>query len=503
MKTIGKSDELLGITLDAVFADAKLGPRLKDLGLTKEKLLKAKEALPHLVEAAEALIADPEKNWQKALGHLVEAVGAGGKELARDAINGAAKKVFKEGSLPRTILGDPAFVGSLLDNPDYLKHFKSGDVGAGLRALMQNKEARDVVLKALGNSAAMKKAMERFGLKPEDLRTMGLAAVNVFEAGEALAQNPPDFKTALSRITGIHKALKDQGVKDEDIARLSAKLVNGLPLPQKIKDVVAKFATVPGAVEDLASALKALKEGKGDEFVKHIARAGRALPADTKVSFLNALGKLPKPIGPLFKNESLNRAIVQTGAFDKFMTAAEKIATGEVEEAVKELGSACKNLMNAGDPIGFDIPWWLGGGRVEMPFNDGAFQAIGNAFEGLISAMPDYVQKKLRDQLAKAVVSSTVRNIPIVGNIASLISAVGSASDLINSNWNDPLDVLINAGQLGVDVAGIIPGGNNIGSAAGLVLKTAKILRGVRTVINSVDQFRSALSGDFMAGLGE
>ena len=501
MEKIGKSDELLGIALDSIFADPKLGPRLKDLGLTKEKLLKAKEALPHLLQAGEALAEDPQKHWQEALGHLVAAVGAGGKDLVRDAINGAAKKVFKEGSLPASILGDPAFVGSLLDNPDYLKHFQSGDVGAGLRALMNNKEARDVVLKALSNSGPMKKAMERFGLTPEDVRTMGLAAVNVFEAGEALAQNPPDFKTAMSRISGMYGSLKAQGVGDEEIARLAGKMVNGLPIPQKLKDVVGQIARYPGVVDELSQALAAVKDGKGDQFVAHLARAGKALPPEAKIHFLNALGKLPKPVGPLFKNQSLNNAIVQTGTFDRFMTVAEKIATGEVDQAVSELGSACKALMNAGDPIGFDIPWWLGGGRVELPFNDGAFSAIGDAFSGLIESMPDYVKNELQRRIANAAISSAARNIPIVGNIASAISAVGSARDLINSNWDDPLEVLINAGQLGVDVAGIIPGGNNIGSAAGLVLKSAKIVKGVRDLIGRVDQFRAALSGDFMAGL--
>jgi len=117
--------------------------------------------------------------------------------------------------------------------------------------------------------------------------------------------------------------------------------------------------------------------------------------------------------------------------------------------------------------------------------------------------MPQYVQDRLRSEIQRAVVSSTIRNIPIVGNVAALISAVGSVVDLVNSDWSDPLDVLINLGQLGVDVAGIIPGGNNIGSAAGLVLRTARILRGVRTFIGSVDQFRRVLSGDFMAALGE
>ncbi|HEY8212353.1 MAG TPA: hypothetical protein VIG99_32945 [Myxococcaceae bacterium] len=501
METLAKSDEVLGIALDSMFADPKLGPRLRDLGLTKEKLIAAKKALPHLLEAAEKLAADPQKNWQEALGHLVAAAGEGGKDLVRDAINGAAKKVFKEGSLPASILGDPAFVGSLLDNPDYLKHFQNGDVTAGLRALMNNKEARDVVLKALGNSAPMKRAMERFGLTPEDVRTMGLAAVNVFEAGEALAQNPPDFKLAMSRITGMYGALKAQGVKDEEIARLAGKMVQGLPIPQKLKEVVGQVAKYPGAVDELSQALTAVAAGKGDEFVAHLARAGKALPNEAKVHFLNALGKLPKPVGPLFKSPSLNQAIVQTGTFDRFMTVAEKIATGEVDQAVTELGSACKALMNAGDPIGFDIPWWLGGGRVELPFNDGAFSAIADAFSGLIESMPDYVKNELQRRLAAAAVSSAARNIPLVGNIASAISAIGSARDLINSNWDDPLDVLINAGQLGVDVAGIIPGGNNIGSAAGLVLKTAKIVKGVRDLIGKVEQFRAALSGDFMAGL--
>src|SRR5262249_30869470 len=156
----------------------------------------------HLLQAGEALATDPQKHWQEALGHLVAAVGAGGKELARDAITRAAKKVFKEGSLPATILRDPAFIGSLLDQPDSLKPFQNGDVGYGLRALMNNTAARDVVLKALGNSAAGKAMKARFGLTEEDLRTMGLAAVNVFEVGEALSQKPPDFKTAMSRITG-------------------------------------------------------------------------------------------------------------------------------------------------------------------------------------------------------------------------------------------------------------------------------------------------------------
>jgi hypothetical protein len=75
---------------------------------------------------------------------------------------------------------------------------------------------------------------------------------------------------------------------------------------------------------------------------------------------------------------------------------------------------------------------------------------------------------------------------------------IGSAKDLydaINEEPKDPVKIALAAGQLGLDVAGVVPGLNSITGPLKMVLGTATVIKGAADLIGDLREFQQGLMG--------
>ncbi|HVG60444.1 MAG TPA: hypothetical protein VNA24_17935, partial [Hyalangium sp.] len=133
-----------------------------------------------------------------------------------------------------------------------------------------------------------------------------------------------------------------------------------------------------------------------------------------------------------------------------------------------------------------------------LPFGQQGIENFTRLFGRFIDALPDKIKAKITEAAAKFAAKAGLQSIPLIGNIASGVSAVGSAKDLwdaINEEPKDPVKIALAAGQLGLDVAGVIPGLNSITGPLKMVLGTATVIKGAADLIGDLREFQQGLMG--------
>ncbi len=193
-------------------------------------------------------------------------------------------------------------------------------------------------------------------------------------------------------------------------------------------------------------------------FAAGLAHTGRTIAEtspEVAKAFLNSLAKIPGSVGELFADPQLNAAMVDSGAAANMFNAFEKLARGDIGGAINEIARAAGYLLGHGEH--FEVA------GVELPFGQQGIENFTRLFGRFVDALPDKLKAKITEAATKFAAKAGLQSIPFIGNVISGVSALGSAKDLwdaIGEDPKDPVKIALAAGQLGLDVAGIIPGLN-------------------------------------------
>jgi hypothetical protein len=467
---------------------------INSLGLTPSELTQAARALPDLIRAGQALANnDP----MAALKSLKDAAGKIPSSIVEKAITTMASRLPETGfaGMARSLLTDPNFVKELVNNRDLHASFDKmmqGDFVTGLREILGNPAVRDAAANAIASNTEIMDKLKAFGIQSgADIAALGGAVFDVLDAAGHLAQNPPNGQAALQSLA---KAVG--GLSPDLRARMVGAFADKLGLPSWAKDTLVAAAGLIGneAVgRPLGEAFDALKRGDISAFAAGIAATGRTIAEtspEVAKAFLNSLSRIPGSIGKLFGDPELNAAMVDSGAAANMFNAFEKIARGDIGGALNEIASAAGNLLSHGEH--FSVA------GVELPFGQQGIENFTRLFGRFVDALPDRIKTRIAEEAAKFAARAGLQSIPLIGNVASGFSAVGSAKelwDVMNENPRDPVKVALAAGQLGLDVAGIFPGLNSITGPLKMVLGTATVIKGASDLIGDLRELQQGLMG--------
>jgi hypothetical protein len=207
-------------------------------------------------------------------------------------------------------------------------------------------------------------------------------------------------------------------------------------------------------------------------------------------AFLNTLAKIPGSIGELFADPQLNAAMVDSGSAANMFNAFEKLARGDIGGAMNEIAGAAGALLGQGDH--FSVA------GVDLPFGQQGIENFTRLFGRFVDALPDQIKAKITEAATKFAAKAGLKSIPFIGNVISGVSALGSLKDLVGAIGEDPKDpvkIALAAGQLGLDVAGTIPGLNSITGPLQIVLGTASVIKGAADLISDMQEFQQGLLG--------
>ncbi len=182
--------------------------------------------------------------------------------------------------------------------------------------------------------------------------------------------------------------------------------------------------------------------------------------------------------------------MVDSGAVTNLFEAAEKMARGDIGGALNEIAQAGGALLTQGDH--FEIA------GQDLPFGKQGIENFTRLFGRFVDALPDKLKEKITKEAAKFAAKAGLKSVPLLGNIISGVSSLGSAKDLydaLKADPRDPVNVALAAGQLGLDIAGTVPGLNSITGPLQMVLGTAKVVKGAADLIGDVQEFQQSLVG--------
>jgi uncharacterized protein YdeI (YjbR/CyaY-like superfamily) len=467
---------------------------INSLGLTASELTQAVRALPDLIKAGQAIAAnDP----QAALQSLKNAAGKIPSSLVEKAITTLASNLPQTGfaGMARSLLTDPAFVKELVNNPALHASFDKmmqGDFVTGLREMLGNAAVRDTAANALASNPEIMDKLRPFGIQTgADISALGGSVFDVLDAVGHLAANPPNPQEALKSLS------KAVGNLSPDLrARMVGAFADKAGLPTWAKDALVAAAGLIGneAVgQSLGQAFDALKRGDVAGFAAGLAATGRTIAQtspEVAKAFLNSLARIPGSIGELFADPQLNAAMVDSGAAANMFNAFEKLARGDIGGALNEIAAAGAGLLGHGEH--FNVA------GMELPFGQQGIENLTRLFGRFIDALPDSIKAKITEAAAKFAAKAGLKSIPLIGNVISGISSLGSLKDLVGAlreEPRDPVKIALAAGQLGLDVAGVVPGLNSITGPLQAVLGAATVIKGATDLISDLREFQQGLLG--------
>jgi hypothetical protein len=134
----------------------------------------------------------------------------------------------------------------------------------------------------------------------------------------------------------------------------------------------------------------------------------------------------------------------------------------------------------------------------ELPFGRQGIENLTRMFGRFVDALPSELKERIATEAARFGAKAGLKSVPILGNIVNGVSAIGSVKDLVDAISAEPKDALniaLAAGQLGLDVAGVVPGLNSITGPLQAILGTAKVIKGASDLIGDVREFQRGLVG--------
>jgi hypothetical protein len=460
---------------------------LKRLGLTPTDVLNASGAVPPILDAA---VAASKGDWKGALKHLMAAAPHLAPLLEKGIIKAASQlKADGPEGIARSLLTDARVVRHLVTNRSLhgaVGKLLNGDAAGGLRGLMgQQAVARDVA-NALARNVTIKAMMTPLGLaNGDDLIRLGKTIPEAIElAKKVKARDLPGSLNELGDVLGTLPL----GLRTRMMATIAVKL----DLPPWLANAVAATGSLLGndAVgKALVEAAKAVKAGNLPAFAKSIARMGRVI-ADTDpaaaTAFLNALSGIPGSMGKLFENAELNRTMVDTRTVGNLFEALERLAVGNLDAAMEELGQAAGALLTTGRKLNI-------AGR-ELPISEEGIRAASQLFERFFDALPPKVKQRITEAVAKLAARAGFTAIPVLGDV--VVGTMDAAAFVrVMREDGDGLDRTLAGAKLAVDVVGALQLSKGVTVPLRMAIGTAQLVKGATDLVGSVHEFQRAFAG--------
>ncbi len=433
--------------------------KLGKIGLKPEDFKEIGAALPHVIEAAQAMASG---KFPEALEALGAAVGSA-PGLVTKAINTIAAKL--PDGLAKSILTDPDTVKSFLTDPNLksaAQKLLKGDVGGAIRDASEVITTDSPLLRNLAENIAadpkLSAKLAQLGINgADDIVQLGAAMGDVFNLVESLKTQ--NWGQAVKDLGAIAADIPD-GMRTRLIDSLGTKL--GLkPEMRTLLSGVVDAMGDPEVREAIGDAFEAFHSGNPAEWIKGLANAGEVIAKespDLAIAFLDTLSHLPGSVGAFFGDHELNRQLVESGSLAHMFSAVEKLATGDVAGAIGEIGNAFGSLLSMGDkfeigPIGWGPAKW---GPKELPIGAEGLEAVGRLMKQFVEALPPKVKSFLQEKMAKVAANVGFKSIPVVGPI---VGVVDSGIDLVNSikDGEDGLTIALDAASLVVNGASVFP----------------------------------------------
>jgi len=474
---------------DGLLALPEIQSGLAKLGLTADDVKGSFKGLLGVAQAARALVSG---DFQAAFGQLKAAVADLPPGLMEKALMKGGALLPEQGpaGIVRSLLTDANFVHQILTNPQLGASFDQmlkGGFEKGLRDILGDDAFRDAAAGALAGNAELMGKLSKFGLKTAaDLSAVGKGVVDLMRAGEAVAKG--DLGEALSY---LREALKDS--PDDVKGRILDALTQAVHVPDWAKDAIVGLGSLIGnetVSRSFGDALTAFNHGDIGGFVSGLSKTAEAVvqtDGPLAVAFLDRLSNLPGTMGKLFKDHDLNAALVKSGSLGHVFDALGKAATGNLGGAVDELGKAASSLITAGSHFKLF--------GTELPFGEEGVKALGKVFERFVDCLPDKLKAKIAEATAKIGARNILNFIPFIGPV---LNGVGDGRELVDDLQKNPRDdvkVAIDAAQLGVDVAGLVPGINAITTPLKLALGGIKVIKGAADLIDNLEDFKRLFTG--------
>jgi hypothetical protein len=461
---------------------------LQALGLNRDDLGQAANAMPHLVAAAQDLGKGQSKEALAELGQAAEAA----PQIVAKAVKAAASKL--PDGFSKALLSDPAVITALVKDPALHGAFKqmasgtSAGIEAGLRALAGNSAAMSAVGNALWNDPVSKADLQKLGFQSaDDIAKAGASLADVIQLRDDIANK--NWKGALQDLDALWKGLPD-GVKTKAISALC----DELKLPKGIAILILQGGEVfhdPAVREKLGVAIDALKKKDTRGFVAALADTAEVINTnhpDQAVAFLDALGTLPGGLGRFYSNHELNDALVRSGARNIAWEAVKAMAEGDNHAAVLALGKASEALLSYGSPVTDQIrakhPHEAGEldkieSRLHIKIGDKGLQATALVFKQFWDTLPPDLRQQIIDQSEQIAAHAAGHVVPG----GSLIEIPGDAMSLEhalkpkNGAAKDHIDILLRSAKLGADVAGAVPAINEVAGPLNTAIAVAEVAK--------------------------
>ncbi|KRE89308.1 hypothetical protein ASG87_02905 [Frateuria sp. Soil773] len=442
--------------------------KLQGLGITRDQLKEGAAALPHFVEAAQAIA---NKDWKGAIDALFKA-GEAAPKLTQAALQKLGAQIPPgKCDLVKQLLADDTVSKELAGNTDLhdaIDQLLDGKTLEGASKLLHNDTVRDAVLDVVGKDPAVAKALDKAGLTPEEFRQAGAATPHLLDAAIALSANPPDVDAALKAFGEVGKAAPDL------LAKVGGKIYDKLPASTQEKlqslgitrdQLKEGAAALPHFVE--AAQAIANKDWKGA--INALLDAGEAAPTLAQAAIKKLGAQLPENFGLVKKLLGDDAVVKELATNADLHDAIGQLLDGKTVEGVGKLlhndairgsvldvvsqdpqvgklldriGLTPEEFRQAGDasPHLFDAAVALSNGKW-----DDAIKAFGAAG----AAAPDLLKKvgnKLVDQMPQGVkdklgsLGLTTDDLKDAG--AALPHVIAAVADASQTHWLDALKEL-------------------------------------------------------------
>ena len=464
---------------------------LSDMGITAEHLKEAGAALPHLVNAGQALADGKPEDALKEMGQALQ----GSPEIVSTMLNKASEKL-KPG-LMKDLLSDKNLVKELVTNKDLhasIGKILSGSpegIKEGLRGISANAPAMKAVADSLWNNKDLREKFQKVGFESAaDLADAGSALDDVMALKDAITKpGGPDVKAAFDAGLNVLNDLPE-GLKN----KIGDKLTKTLKLPPGLSDMViggAEALKDPAVRANLSNAVDAFSKHDVSGFIDALGATGQSIAdkhPDLATGFLDMMGKLPGSVGRFFSDHSVNEGLVKSGAMSEVFQATQKLAHGDITGALTDVMEAGGKAMGYGEHYKLEVPFWPHKPSVTLPFGEEGMKLMGGLAKQFVSALPESVRTKIETKIAETVAKAGGSAIPGGG----IISAIGDGKDLIDElgkdekNW---VSIGLKGAEVALDVAGTFPGLGAITGPLRGVVGTIDVLHDASNMISDVKSF--------------
>lgn len=395
-KLLGNKD-LRDAVITAAMKDDAFKQQVTRLGLTEADLHEAGDALPALINAAQAFSKEP-PDTRAALNALADAAEKAPALVAKAVVKAASAL---EDGVAKAILTDPKVAKQLANNsPEALRALADGDIARALGSVATDKPLREAVIDAAFKDPTFAANMKQLGLNAAELKEGAEALPSVFKAVQAAAKG--DVPAALA-------ALRDAAEKAPTLAQ---KVIKGLAaqLPAgPVKDLLGDATLTKQLISDPAfhGAVKQMLDG---DLVGGLSNLVRNDAVRDQV--LDVLGK----------NTDIKQALQKVG-----LTGAD----------LKQAGAAAPHVLDAMKQ--------LADGKPQEALE--ALAKAGAAAPQLLSKIGNAIYEKLPPQLKDGLTKLGITAADIKEAPLALPDLVTAGKKAVKGDWKGAIDAVLDAGE--------------------------------------------------------